>query len=402
MHVSRGNIVLGVCGSIASYRAADLARDLMRAGFTVRVCLTDSAQKFVTPVLFETLTGQPCLIDTFEEPERGRMAHLDWARRADLLLIAPASANTLNKLARGEADDMLGTIALAFTGPMVIAPAMNPTMYAHEATQEAMSILRGRAIEIVEPTEGDVVVGEHGLGKLAPNEAIVKAALVALSGSQILKGKKVLITSGPTQEPVDQIRFLSNRSSGKMGAALARAALLMGAHVTVVSGPTRVSLPIQAHVVPVVTAEQMMNAALAFAPEADLIIGAAAVADYRPAAPVAGKLRRGDQPIRIELIPNPDVLARLASAAKHGCVCVGFAAEPGADLETAAQKVVRKGLAAIAVNDVSQTDIGFDSDENELTLLFRNGEKLASGRRTKLGCALWLLEALQPQFESCT
>ena len=392
MQMKPGNLVLGVSGSVAAYRAADLARDLMRAGFTVRVCLTDAAQKFVTPVLFETLTGQPCLIDTFEEPEQGRMAHIDWARQADILLLAPASANTINKIANGYSDDMLSTIALAYTGPMIIAPAMNPTMYAHDTTRESITKLRSRAVAIVDPQEGDVVAGEHGPGKLATNETIVQTVLAVHNRSQVLKGKKVLITSGPTQEPIDSVRFLTNHSSGKMGAALARAALLMGADVTVVSGPAREPLPLQAKVIPVTTAEEMLFAALKEAPTADLIIGAAAVADYRPADPVKGKMRRTSEKIQLDLVPNPDVIFRLAQVAKKDAKVIGFAAEPDENLETAKQKIERKKLSAIAVNDVSNPEIGFNSDDNELTLIFADGRQEKSGRMSKLACGLWLLE----------
>jgi phosphopantothenoylcysteine decarboxylase/phosphopantothenate--cysteine ligase len=388
------NLVLGVSGSIAAYRAADLARDLMRAGYTVRVCLTDAAQKFVTPVLFETLTGQPCLIDAFDEPETGRMAHIGWARQADVLLIAPASANTINKIANGYADDMLSTIALAFTGPMIIAPAMNPAMYAHETTRESMQKLKERATTILEPQEGDVVAGEHGPGKLAANEEIVRAVLAIQKRSQVLKGKHVLLTSGPTQEPIDSVRFLTNRSSGKMGAALARAALLMGAEVTVVTGPVKEPLPLQAKIVHVTTAEQMLEQARRPASQADIIIGAAAVADYRPSAPLKGKIRRSGDPLHLDLVPNPDVIAELAKAAQKGAKVIGFAAEPDNGLETAAQKILRKGLSAIAVNDISRIEIGFDADQNELTLIQADGSKASSGLRSKLACALWLLERI--------
>lgn len=388
------NVVLGVSGSIAAYRAADLARDLMRDGHTVRVCLTDAAQRFVSPALFEALTGQPCLIDTFEEPDRGRMAHIDWARAADLVLVAPATANTIAKLAHGIGDDMLTTLVLATEAPLLVAPAMNPHMYADEAFQRALSVLSGRAVSIVEPTEGDVACGENGQGKLAPNATIVAACRVVLSRSQLLIGKKVVITSGPTQEPIDQVRFVSNHSSGKMGSALARAALLMGAEVTVVAGPQRASLPSGARVVRVTTARQMLEAVQHAVPDADLVIGAAAVADYQVANPFDGKLRRSGDNLTLELVPNPDVIAAVSSLVSPGARVVGFAAEPTSDLSVAKDKIRRKNLFAIAANDVSQAGIGFDSDENEISLVFADGRVFSSGRRSKLACALWLLERL--------
>lgn len=385
------NLVLGVSGSVAAYRAADLARELMRAGFTVRVCLTDAAQKFVQPALFEALTGQPCLLDTFNEPAAGRMAHIDWARQADAVVVAPATANTLNKLAGGVGDDMLTTIALATTKPLIVAPAMNPQMYANEATQNSLRVLAERGAFIVEPAEGDVACGENGQGKLASIEAIKTAVLSVLSASRRLHGKRVLITSGPTQEPLDDVRFFSNRSSGKMGAALARAALLMGAEVTVVSGPVSVAYPLQAQVRRIKTALEMLDEALRVAPSADLIIGAAAVADYRPKEAFVGKMRRSSEAISINLVPNPDIVAELARVAPAARV-VAFAAEPGPSLEEASEKMRRKGVAAIAVNDVSRPEIGFEADSNELSLVWADGRVASSGRLSKLQCALWLLE----------
>lgn len=386
-------VVLGVSGSVAAYRAADLARDLMRAGCEVRVCLTDAAQEFVRPALFEALTGQPCLIDTFEEPERGRMAHIDWARQADLLLIAPASANTLAKIAEGRGDDMLSTLALAYEGPLLIAPAMNPAMYLHRATQAHLKSLQERGAWMVEPAEGDVACGENGQGKLASNARIVEESLAALADRTRLEGKHVVITSGPTQEAIDDVRFLSNRSSGKMGAAVAQVALSLGARVTVISGPTSVPLPRLANVVRVTSALEMRDAALGAAKDADWVIGVAAVADYRPANPVRGKMRRGEGNLQIELTPNPDIIAEVASVNPQARV-IAFAAEPSDDLQAAREKMRRKGVHAIAVNDVSKAEIGFESGENELTLLRADGETSSSGRRSKLGCARWLWDAL--------
>jgi phosphopantothenoylcysteine decarboxylase / phosphopantothenate---cysteine ligase len=390
------NLVLGVSGSVAAYRAADLARELMRRGFTVRVCLTDSAQKFVSAALFEALTGQPCLVSAFEEPEAGRMAHIDWARQAEAVIVAPATANVLNKLAAGVADDMLTTIALATAKPLILAPAMNPHMYANAATRESLHKLQERGAFVVEPDEGDVACGEQGQGKLASVEVIAGAVESVVRQSQILKGKHVLVTSGPTQEPIDSVRFLSNRSSGKMGAAIARAALLLGAEVTLVTGPTTAPLPVGVNVVRVRTATEMLEQARRWSPQAHFIVGAAAVADYRPAEPVDGKIRRSGQDITLRLVPNPDVIAELARAAPRATV-VGFAAEPDSSLEEASRKAERKGLHAIAVNDISRKDIGFDSDQNELRLVFRDGRVTNSGRQSKLGCALWLLIQIQAE-----
>ena len=385
--------VLGVSGSVAAYRAADLARELMRNGFTVRVCLTDSAQKFVQPALFEALTGNPCLIEAFEEPERGRMAHIDWARQADIIIIAPATANTINKMAQGIADDMLSTITLATTKPIVIAPAMNPQMYANEVTQQSLEALEARGAYIVEPEEGDVACGENGQGKLASISSILYAVNEVASTSKILKGKKILITSGPTQEPIDDVRFITNRSSGKMGVALAKAALLMGAEVTIIAGPQEARIPLQLTVIKVKTALEMLEAMKEQAPQHDWIIGAAAVADYRLENPSSGKLRRSESSLQISLIPNPDIIAEAARLAPNAKV-IGFAAEPSTDLSIAKEKIRKKSLFAIAANDVGNTEIGFDSSANAIDLIFADGNILHSGVRSKFQCAVWLLESI--------
>ena len=384
------NAVLGVSGSVAAYRAADLARELMRSGFTVRVCLTDAAQEFVSVALFEALTGQPCLVDTFEEPERGRMAHIDLARAADVVVVAPATANTLNKLAAGVGDDMLSTLCLATTKPLVLAPAMNPQMYLHEATQASLGLLAERGAEIVEPLEGDVACGENGQGKLASIPAIVAAVLDVVSTSSVLAGRRVLITSGPTREPIDDVRYITNRSSGKMGSALAKAALRLGAEVTVVAGPQAARLPAGATVVRVETAQEMHDAALALS-GFDYIVGAAAVADYHVANRVSGKMRRSSSSVSLELAPNPDIIAALAAANPSSCV-VGFAAEPTSDLSVASAKLKRKGLFAIAANDVSQAGQGFDTETNRLDLVFADGRTVSSGLISKAQCAKWFWE----------
>ncbi|MCW5939690.1 MAG: bifunctional phosphopantothenoylcysteine decarboxylase/phosphopantothenate--cysteine ligase CoaBC [Fimbriimonadaceae bacterium] len=384
------NIVLGVTGSVACYRACDLARELMRQGHVVRACLTKAASEFVSPALFEALTQQPCLVGVFDEPEPGRMAHIDWARWADLVVVAPATADAINKLAAGIGDDMLTTLCLATEAPWVLAPAMNPAMYSHPATVDALSTLSARAAWIVEPTEGDVACGEHGQGKLASIAAIVEAIGTLTKRSTRLHGKKVLVTSGPTREPIDDVRFVSNRSSGKMGAALAQAALLMGAEVTVVTGPVSTPLPARARVIRVETAIEMLEGARGSAKHSDLIIGAAAVADYRPIDPTPGKSRRGEGTVTLALTQNPDIIAALAKENPRA-VAIAFAAEPGEGIDYARLKLHSKGVRAIAINDVSREDIGFESDFNELVWLTENQE-VRSGRLPKLACALWLLE----------
>lgn len=391
------NIVLGVSGSVAAYRAADLARELMRSGHVVRVCLTDSASKFVTPALFEALTGQPCLTDTFEEPVTGRMAHIDWAREADLVLIAPATANTINRIGNGIADDMISTIAVATHRPILIAPAMNPQMYLHLETQASLQKLRDRGIEIIEPVEGDVACGENGQGKLASIETIVQAVQVAAQRSERLLGKKVIVTSGPTVENIDDVRYLSNRSSGKMGSAVAKAFLEMGAEVHVVAGPQKSPIPFGATIHRVQTALEMKAAVenlLQLSSNAiEWVVGVAAVADYRVENPMPGKMRRGTGEVQLTLIPNPDILASISQMLTSAKV-VGFAAEPSEDLSVALEKIRRKNLFAIAANDISDPKIGFDSDSNELQLVFSTGEVVRSGRSSKAQVARWLVQQL--------
>ncbi len=385
-------VILGVTGSVAAYRAADLARELMREGCDVRVCLTRSAEEFVTPALFEALTGNPCLTNVFDEPVKGRMAHIDWARDASLILVCPATANAIATIAHGNAEDMLTSIISASERQVVIAPAMNPQMYASSANQENMSILRKRGAHIVEPAEGDVACGESGQGKLAAISEIVAAAKATLYKSNLLKGKNVVITAGPTYEDLDPVRFIGNRSSGKMGFALAQAALQMGAKVTLVAGPTQLVAPPGAEVRNVRTAKEMLEATLDACAQADLLIGAAAVADYRPAQCSKEKIK-GKEPMELRLEPNPDILAEV-----HTCFpklpVVGFAAETSPSIQNATAKLASKGLKAIALNEVGREDIGFDSDANAVVLLFGSGEKLEIEKDSKFNVAVRILEAL--------
>lgn len=391
------NILLGVTGSISAYRAADLARELMRAGHTVRACLTRSAAQFVTPVLFESLTGQPCLVDAFEEPDRGRMAHIEWARWADLVCIAPATAHFLDVLAQGRAEDMISTLCLATHSPLVVAPAMNPAMWTSLPVAESLGLLKARAAWVVEPATGEVACGEEGQGKLAPVSEIAAAVQAVLKASRTLAGRTLLVTTGPTQEPIDDVRYLTNRSSGKMGAALARAGLLMGATVRVVAGPQAAPLPMQASTIRTRTALEMLDASLEASEGADVIVAAAAVADYRPAERTAGKLRRSAGPIELRLVPNPDIVAALAKA-RPNAFTVAFAAEPDSGLEAARAKMAAKGVQAVAANDISGQGTGFESDTNRLQVLFADGTTAESGLEPKLVCALWLLDQVSKKL----
>jgi len=385
--------ILGVTGSIAAYRAADVARELMRAGLEVRACLSHAALQFVTPALFEGLTGHPCLTHAFDEPERGRMAHIDWAREANVLIVCPATANAIAHLAEGKGLDMFTTIALATDAPLVVCPAMNPHMYAHPATQASLETLRERGASIIEPQEGDVACGEHGEGKLAATERIVSETLLAATKSELYRGLTIVVTAGPTYEPIDPVRFLANRSSGKMGYSIAEAARRMGAEVRLITGPTHLRAHPRVSVERVATTEQMLAATLEATAGADLLVGAAAVADFRAATPSKEKIRREGN-MTLSLVPNPDILATVASQRPELTV-IGFAAEAGYDEAAARRKMDAKGLAAIFLNDVSRPDIGFDSEENEGVLLLRGGESVRFDKAPKARIAWTLLEEVR-------
>jgi phosphopantothenoylcysteine decarboxylase/phosphopantothenate--cysteine ligase len=385
-------VIVGVTGSVAAYRAADICRELMRRGFEVRVCLTRSAAQFVTASLFEALTGGPVLTDVFDEPIAGRMAHIDWAREAACILVCPATANAIATLAAGEADDMFSTIVSASGAPLVIAPAMNPDMYASQSNGANMQLMASRGALFVEPDEGDVACGEQGQGKLASSERIVAAVEDASQRSAALAGKVVVITSGPTREPLDPVRFLTNRSSGKMGVALARAALQMGASVKLVTGPTAEIGPPRAEVVRVETADEMLHATLAACEGADLAIGAAAVADFRPVATEDQK-RKGKEPWALSLVPNADILAEARKRFPELPI-IAFAAETEKHEDHARAKMQAKGVQGIVMNDVSGPHVGFDSSVNAGVLLLADGRRVVLPQESKFRFALRVLEAV--------
>jgi phosphopantothenoylcysteine decarboxylase/phosphopantothenate--cysteine ligase len=390
----KSTVVLGVTGSVAAYRAADVARELMRHGFSVKCCLTRSAAELVTPALFEALTGNPCVTDVFDEPVRGRMAHIDIAREASVVLVCPATANAIAVLAAGNAVDMFSTIVSATGAPLLIAPAMNPEMYASAANQENLSTLRRRGACVIEPDDGVVACGEQGQGKLAATASIVAATMEAAFRSHLYDGVRIVVTAGPTHETIDPVRHIANRSSGKMGYAIARAAIQMGASVTLVAGPTHIAPPPAATLVRVTSAEEMLSAATAACEGADLLIGAAAVADFRPSAVSREKVRSGSE-LALTLIPTQDILAAVRST-HPGIAIVGFAAETTDHLASAKEKIERKGLAAIAINDVSDPSIGFDSEENALEVLFADGHSVSIARDSKFNVAARLLESIRP------
>jgi phosphopantothenoylcysteine decarboxylase/phosphopantothenate--cysteine ligase len=369
-------VALGVCGGIAAYKAAEIVRLLQERGVRVQVVMTRAAQEFVRPLTFAALSGEKVITDLFssgaETPNlESAVEHIAVAQSIDALLVAPATADTLAKFAHGLADDFLSTLFLATTAPVVVAPAMNVNMWEHPATQANLKKLRERGVRVVEPEAGYLACGMLGPGRLAANEAIVTATLEALGAAQDLAGETVLITAGPTREPVDPVRYLGNRSSGKMGYALAEAALRRGARVILVSGPTSLQPPDAADMVPVETADQMRKAVLARFLDASVVIKAAAVADYRPKEAAGQKIKRRGNLV-LELEPTADILAELGKK-KTTQILVGFAAETEDALANAKQKLEGKAADAMVVNDVSQPGIGFDSDRNAVTIITPSG-----------------------------
>ncbi len=374
MILQNKRIVLGVTGGIAAYKAAFLASRLTQAGALVDVIMTADAAQFVTPVTFRGVTGRPVYDDLFGSLPDGRIVHVNLGHAADLLVIAPATAHTIARLAHGLADDLLTATALACPAPLLLAPAMEEHMWQHPATQANLATLRARGAQQVGPTSGHLASGASGMGRMAEPEEILAAIRRILARGGPLAGRRVVITAGGTREPIDPVRFVGNRSSGKMGVALAEAALDLGAAVTVVHGPLSVPLPLGVEAVPVETAVQMCDAVLAAQPEIDVLIGAAAVADFRPAEVADQKIKKkGDsEGLVITLVRNPDILAEVARhqvALGRPYVTIGFAAETENLLDNAQVKLAAKGLDLIVANDVTATDAGFAVDTNRVVLL---------------------------------
>jgi phosphopantothenoylcysteine decarboxylase/phosphopantothenate--cysteine ligase len=364
-------IVLGVSGGIAAYKAAEIVRLLQDRGVAVQVCMTRAAQEFVRPLTFAALTGEKVITDLFggehEANVDSAIEHIAVAQSIDALLVAPATADVIAKFANGLADDFLSTLFLATTVPVVVAPAMNVNMWQNAATQANVAKLRERGVHVVDPGEGYLACGMTGPGRLAANEAIVATVIDVLTAEKDLEGETVLVTAGPTREPIDPVRFLANRSSGKMGYALAEEAANRGARVILVSGPTALPPPANCEMVRVETAEQMRQAVLSRLQDATVVIKAAAVADYRVKNASAQKIKRTG-PTTIELEPNPDILAEVA-AQRGSRVVIGFAAETENAVENARRKLDTKSVDAIVVNDVSRPGVGFDSERNKVSIV---------------------------------
>lgn len=366
------NVLLGVTGGIAAYKIPNLCSLLVKKGFSVETILTANAQKIVSPIPFESLSGNRCHTDTFDPLDTSKIEHIALARNADLLVIAPASANILAKLRWGLADDLLSTTALACTCPILLVPAMNTNMYLNPATQENLEVLRQRGMMIMEPASGHLACGAEGPGKMPEPSDIYDRIEAQLACQKDLQGLRVLVTAGPTQEPLDPVRYLTNHSSGKMGYAIAHAAMLRGAKVTLVSGPTALKYPPLVKTIPIVTAQDMYEAVTAEAASADIVIKAAAVADYTPETVADNKIKKSDSDLSIPLRRTQDILGYLGSHRREGQFLCGFSMETQNMLENSRKKLEKKHLDMIVANNVKDAGAGFQGDTNVITMISRD------------------------------
>ena len=377
-------VVLGVTGGIASYKAVEIARFLGKAGARVQALMTDAAQRFVTPATFAAITHHPVPTDVFDSPEL--VIHVRLAREADVIVIAPATANVIAKMAHGIADDLLTSVVLNARVPIVVAPAMHTEMWEHEATQANIATLRERGAIIVDPEEGELAGGDEGVGRLADPAVIVEAIAETLARGHDLAGVRVIVTAGGTQEPIDPVRYISNRSSGKMGFALAREAANRGAAVTLVTAPAALPVPDRVDVVRVRTAEEMRDAVVSRFEDVDVVVKAAAVADFKPRTTAGGKIKKADAPSAIELEPTVDIAAELGAMKKRQ-ILVGFAAETDDHIPAARAKLLAKNLDFIVLNDVRATDAGFEVDTNRVIILGADGSEEDVPLQLKSGIA---------------
>ena len=369
-------VVLGVTGGIAVYKACELLRLLQKRGIDVFVVMTQNACRFVAPLTFETLSGHPVAVDTFDRPQTWEVEHIALAKRADLFLIAPATANIMGKMACGIADDMLSTTVMATRAPVLVAPAMNTGMWENAAVQQNVKTLRARGVEIVAPVSGHLACGDNGAGKLEDVAVIAERACELLFAKKDMEGLRVMVTAGPSREALDPVRYISNRSSGKMGYAIAQAAQKRGAEVTLLSGPVAIKAPQDVKLGPFTTTQELLDRASELAQEQDLLIQAAAPADYRAKEIAPQKIKKqGGEPMTFTLVENPDVAATLGKAKRSGQVFVGFAAETNDVLAHARDKLARKNLDMIVANDVTRPGAGFDVDTNIVTLITKDGQE---------------------------
>lgn len=390
-------ILLGVTGGIAAYKSAELIRRLQDAGAEVRVVMTRAATKFITPLTLQALSGNPVHQDLFDTEAEAAMGHIQLARWADLILVAPATADFIARLAGGRGDDLLTTLCLASTAPIAVAPSMNQAMWTNQGTQENSDKLLRKGVRFFGPGEGDQACGDVGPGRLLEPQELVDLA-AAIFPSTILSGKHLVITAGPTREAIDPVRYISNHSSGKQGFALAEAAVEAGASVTLIAGPTHLATPDRVKRIDIVSTEEMFNAVLAEVKNSDIYIGVAAVADYRPINPPKQKIKKsesGNATLSIELIENPDIIATVAQLDPKPFT-VGFAAETNNLIENAKAKLINKGLDMIIANDVADSSIGFNSDENSTTVIWDDQQQVIP-QMSKQNVARKVIELISAQ-----
>lgn len=376
---AKPRVALGVSGGIAAYKAAEVLRGLQRANCRVRVAMTEHATKLIAPLTFRALSGEHVIVDDYAPDNPDPIAHITFSQTVDLFLVAPATANIIAKFANGIADDFLSSTYLACNAPVLLAPAMNTTMWNHPATRRNLAQLRADGVRIVEPDSGEMACGTFGPGRLSEPERIVTAALEILKGTneasttqRDLAGERIMITAGATREEIDPVRFISNRSSGRMGFALAEAARERGAEITLVAGVTSVEPPAGVRVIRAVSAEEMHTAVLAEIRHSTIFIGAAAVSDYRAAQRSAQKIKKSEQSLMLVLEPTPDILAAVSCARHDGLLVIGFAAESDNLIQHAQDKLTRKNLDAIVANDITRPGAGFDTETNAVTLIARD------------------------------
>ena len=372
MILEKKTVLLGVTGGIAAYKSASLASLLVKSGARVHVIMTENAKNFINPITFETLTGNRCITDTFDRNFEFQVEHVALAKKADLLLIAPATANVIAKLAHGIADDMLTTTVLASRAPKLIAPAMNTGMYENPVTQDTLHLLTKYGMEVIAPSCGRLACGDTGAGKMPEPETLYEHVLHHIAFPKDMKGMRVLVTAGPTQEAIDPVRYITNHSSGKMGYSIAKICMLRGADVTLVTGRTSLTPPMFTDIVPVLSAKEMYDAVTSRSNDMDLIIKAAAVADYRPASVSSEKVKKTDASLSIVLEQTDDILQYLGEHKKEGQFLCGFSMETENMLENSRRKLLKKNLDMIAANNLRQQGAGFETDTNILTLITRD------------------------------
>ncbi len=392
-------IVLGVSGGIAAYKAVELLRLLVREKAEVFVVMSANAGKFITPLTFESLSGNPVYQEVFGEQSSASMPHIRAAENADLLVVAPATAGSIGKMANGLADDALSNLYLAFRGPVLIAPAMNDGMYLNPAVQENISRMKERGVEFIDPEEGELACGTVGQGRLAEPSRILRAVQTRIAGKEDLTGLKILVTAGPTQEPLDPVRYITNPSSGKMGYAVARQASLRGAEVTLISGPTHLKPPAGVKTFRCKQAGEMLALVKEHFPDCDVLVMVAAVGDFQPDTVQKEKIKKKGETLALKLIPTPDILLE-ASKTKARQMVIGFAAESQNVVQSAQEKLKRKNLDLIVANDISAPGIGFQSDSNQVTLIDKEGTINSLPRLSKQEIADVLLDRIKANEEN--